>query len=80
MILITAIIREEEPGGPILIKFNGQDIMGMTDAEGDVADAIKDAMIKKRDEIFAGNGWKKQDLRNSYSRGFHSPEERDRRT
>lgn len=79
MILLTATINEETPGGPIFIRFSGQDIMGTTDAEADVADALRDAMVKKRDELFAGKDWKKIDIKHEYIRAFTDPEERDKR-
>lgn len=79
MILLTAIINEQEPEGAILIRFSGQDIMGSSEAEGDVADALRDAMIKKRDELFQGKDWNKVDIKHSYTRGFTSEEERDKR-
>lgn len=79
MILLTAIIKEQIDGGPILIKFSGQDIMGMTNTEADVADALRIAMVKKRDALFVGQGWRKEDLRNSYKRSFDDPIERDKR-
>ena len=78
MILLTATIKEEEDGS-ILVQFNGQDIMGNTEAEADVADALKDAMVKKRDELFAGKEWTSHPLRHSYVRKFTNEEERDKR-
>lgn len=79
MILLTAIIKEEMEGGPILVRFSGQDIMGMTNTEADIADALRDVMVKKRDAMFVGQGFKKEDIRHSYERSFSDPKERDKR-
>jgi hypothetical protein len=78
MILITATINEQ-PDGSILVRFSGQDIMGTTDAEGDVADALREAMVKKRDEIFEKGGYTAHQLKHIYTRAFDDPEERDKR-
>jgi hypothetical protein len=79
MILLTATINEQ-PDGSVLVRFSGQDIMGTTNVEGDIADALRDAMMKKRDEIFAKEGYTAHQIRHHYTRAFDGPEERDKRT
>lgn len=79
MILLTAIINEEE-NGSVTIKFSGQDIIEMTNLEGDIADKLRTAMIKARDEIFANTDWTKYQLKEGYIRSFGSQKERDKRT
>lgn len=78
MILITAVIKETEPGGAILVKFNGQDIEGSTEVEGDIADALREAMVDTRNKIFAKEGWTREEIRHHYTRQFESEEERDK--